>query len=189
MNGHWWVGIPISMRQFNGGLFNHSGHLSRVVRAGSYGVPAFALLRSNTLSPQASRPPFYCSRTSPHHSGLSVGTPGGECEGGRREGTLGETTLRDEAKKEGLRAPLRTGDGVSQGWVGRSCPGLRRGEGSLPLQRQPLRLLARARRLSALEEEGHDEGAMRIPRPTVSGSSGALAVFVHARRAPIRPWR
>ena len=28
INGHWWVGIPISMRQINSGLFNHSVHLS-----------------------------------------------------------------------------------------------------------------------------------------------------------------
>jgi len=29
INGHWWVGIPISMRQITSSLFNHSVQLSR----------------------------------------------------------------------------------------------------------------------------------------------------------------
>src|SRR5829696_8387060 len=77
---------------------------------------------------------------------------------------LGETTLR--AEKEGRQAPLRAGDGIPQGRVVRPRSGLRRGgAGPIPLQRRPRRLLARARLLGALEEEGTNEGALRIPRP------------------------
>jgi hypothetical protein len=78
---------------------------------------------------------------------LSVSTRGGECEGGLRENTLGETTLR--AEKERRRAALLPGDGIPEGRVARPRFSLRRGEGPIPLQGRPLRLLPRARRLGA----------------------------------------
>jgi hypothetical protein len=40
------------------------------------------------------------------------------------------------------------------------------------VSRREVRLLPRARRLGALEEEGQDKGTMKMPRPTGSGSSG-----------------
>src|SRR5215207_2042744 len=56
--------------------------------------------------------------------------------------------------------------------MGRSRLSLRRRARSLQVQGCPLRLLARARRLGSLEEEGSDVGALRIPRPTEPGSYG-----------------
>src|SRR5215204_2864820 len=85
---------------------------------------------------------------------LSIGTRGGEYDGGLREDILGKTTFR--AEKEGRRAALRAGDGIPQGRVGRPRLHLRQGEGPLSLQRRSVRLLPRARRLGSVEDTGSD---------------------------------
>ena len=81
---------------------------------------------------------------------------------GLQRAAVGHQGHDGRAEKEERRAPLRSGDVIPEGRLGRPRFGLRRGEGPIPLQRRTLCLLTRARRVEAREEAGQALGVLNL---------------------------